>query len=626
MQAGEVKLGKVFANDHRNVIPLFQRPYVWTEENWEPLWRDVRKAAEEVERQSAEEDDGVPETYFLGAIVVQQRKRPPRRLASSHVIDGQQRMTTLQVLLASARAVAHVLASDSTAARFTSLLENRPETIHDDYAEDRFKVWPLPQDRQEFFWAVRPPGEALAQPADPEHRLVKARRWFEQEIEEWAKAGNDAVQRIEDLHFALEDRMQLVEISLDSGDDPQVIFEALNHRGVRLAAADLVKNLLFQTVEVQGDHEIAERLLTDGWLPLDGKEWRREVTTGRIPRALVDLLLAYWLTIQAEQDIIIEHLFADTKKWLSASGRRAADVIADIRHHADTYRALQDLPLEDPTARLLDDMRATGTTTPWPVLLHLHANRNIPAEQRTVGASAIESFLMRRGMCAYTSKDYNRLFVTVLSAVRQAPPERAGDTVRDVLAAQTSDSRRWPTDSELTDALLAPDVYHLPYRARLKAFLAGLENHLRTGLTEPTSPLSRADARLNMEHVLPQTWEPNWPLGDDPDEERLRKRQDAVHRLGNLTLTTAKLNSTLSNNPWSIKRLDLKRHSLLRLTTASVLAPPKGAADTWHEESWSADWDEERIGLRGLWLAHHALRAWPRPKKAAADGSGQLTI
>jgi hypothetical protein len=617
VQAGEVKLGKVFANDHQSVIPLFQRPYVWAEPNWLPLWRDVRKAAEEVEAQGAEgeADDGPDETYFLGAIVVQQRRRPPRRLASSHIIDGQQRLTTLQVLLAAARAAAQDVGAGGAAARFTSLLENRTETIHPDYPDDLYKVWPLPQDRDAFFWSVRPPSETEHPAPDDDHVLVQARRWFEQAITEWAVASDDAAQRMEDLHFALEDRMQLVEISLDSGDDPQVIFEALNHRGVKLAAADLVKNLLFQTVESQGDHAVAERLLTDGWLPLDGRQWRRDVTTGRITRALVDLLLAYWLTIQTEQDVVVEHLFADTKKWLRASGARAADVIGDIRHHADTYESLLLLPAQDPSARLLDDMQATGTTTPWPVLLYLHANPAVPAEQRAVGVAAIESFLMRRGMCALTTKDYNRLFVIVLAAARQAPAEWAGDTVRDVLAAQTADSRRWPTDSEFIDALLQSDVYHPPYRARLKAFLVGLENHLRTNRTEPLPVLSRGDARMNVEHVLPQAWESNWPLPADTTGDPLARRENAVHRLGNLTLTTVKLNSSLSNNPWATKRADLQRHSLLLLTTASVLAPPEGVAG-WDEHRWSSDWDEDRIQLRGFYLAHHALNAWPRPELA----------
>jgi hypothetical protein len=217
---------------------------------------------------------------------------------------------------------------------------------------------------------------------------------------------------------------------------------------------------------------------------------------------------------------------------------------------------------------------------------------------------------MRRGMCAWTTKDYNRLFVSVLAAARQAAPEAAGDAVRDTLARQTADSRKWPTDGELIDALLAPDVYHPPYRARLKAFLVGLENHLRTRRTEPLAVLSRGDSRMNVEHVMPQTWEPNWPLPAHRDVDPLARRENAVHRLGNLTLTTVKLNSALSNNPWTVKRPDLQRHSLLLLTTASVLSPPEGASG-WTENAWAEGWDEDRIDLRGLYLAHHALRAWP---------------
>lgn len=97
-----MKLGAVFANDHQNVIPIFQRPYVWDQEaNWLPLWKDIRTAAEEFKaEQHSPSNQEDPRTYFLGAVVLQQRCRLPRRLASSHIIDGQQRLTTLQVLLA----------------------------------------------------------------------------------------------------------------------------------------------------------------------------------------------------------------------------------------------------------------------------------------------------------------------------------------------------------------------------------------------------------------------------------------------------------------------------------------------------------------------------------------------
>lgn len=613
MQAGDLKLGKVFANDHQSVIPLFQRPYIWDQDdNWNPLWQDIRKAAEEVaSEQVGDSSDDTAPTYFLGAVVVQQRRKAPKRLSSSNIIDGQQRMTTLQVLIASARAVAHSLGADKTAGRFSTLVENRPETIDDDYPTDRYKVWPLPQDRDAFLWAVRSPGDAAPAP-DTTHRLVRARLWFEEAIADWAQTGDVPAQRLDDLHFALEDRMQLVEISLDSSDDPQVIFEALNHRGVRLAAADLVKNLLFQLVEKQGDGKRAEELLTTYWLPLDGKYWRGETTTGRIRRALVDLLLTYWLAVQTGDEVIVDHLFADFKKWTTNSDMRAAGVIEDLRHYADTYQHIEGLPLTDPTGRLIDSMKATGVTTPWPVLLFLHANDKIPSEQRARASGAIESFLMRRGVPNLITSDYNRLFVLVLNAARQAPPDSSGDAVVACLAGQTADSRKWPTDDEFLEALTAPGLYDRMYRARLKALLVGLENRLRTEKTEPEPPRSCVDSKLNIEHVLPQKWEKNWALPPEAGDDAVLRREDSLHRLGNLTLTTSKLNSTLSNHPWPKKKAALREHSLLRLTTSSILNPPP----TWteeHEGSWSEEWNERRIVVRGAWLADHALRCWPRP-------------
>jgi hypothetical protein len=616
MQAGDVKLGKVFANDHQNVIPIFQRPYVWDQEaNWLPLWKDVRTAVEEVE---AEQGDGYkqrdPRTYFLGAVVVQQRRRPPRRLASSHIIDGQQRMTTLQVLLAAARAVAYSLGAESVSGRFASLLENRPETIHEDYPDDRYKVWPLPQDRAAFLWGVRPPTEQDPAP-NFEHKLVRARAWFELEISEWANASSDPAQRLDDLYYTLQERMQLVEITLDSSDDPQVIFEALNHRGVRLDAADLVKNVLFQLLEAQGQDKRGEELLMDGWLPLDAQPWRGQVTTGRIKRALIDLLLTYWLTIHKRQDVLVEHLFADFKKWLTDSDSQASDVIRDIRHYADTYLAMRDLPMTDPTGQLLDRMQTT-TTTPWPVLLYLHANDAVPPDQRAIAARAIDSFLMRRAVCLMTTKDYNRLFVQVLIDAQEAEPSEAGHAVARSLARQTADARLWPDDGDFISALIAPDLYRRAYRARLKALLVGIENHLRTPKTEPVPPFSSADPRLNIEHILPQKWETHWPLEPGDDETRLVDRQNAIHQIGNLTLTTKKLNPALSNREWNYKREELRSHSLLRLTTASVLTVPEGFMSGWDAETWTADWDETRITQRSMWLARAALLAWPRPKYA----------
>ena len=619
MQAGKRTLGQVFANDQQNVIPRYQRPYVWDQErNWAPLWQDIRQASEEAEKRT-QTGDSTQEarTYFLGALVLQSRTTAPGQISSWNVVDGQQRLTTLQVLLAAARSVAHGMVAKSLAAKFASLITNRADIIDENYPNDVFKVWPLPQDREVFLWAVRDPGDTRQSP-EPGHLIEKARRWFEREIIEWAGESEDQSERLQFLFQTLKDHMELVQITLEPKDDPQVIFEVLNHRGVPLNAADLVKNLLFQALDIDGPVSKADELLMSSWLPLDKSPWRSEITTGRVKRTMIDLLLSYWLTIHTGDEVVIEHLFADFKKWLQLGSRDAADVILSIRHYADRMLSMRELPDSDPTILLLDRMDATQTSTPWPVLLYLAATDAIPATQRVRAAKAIDSFLMRRGVCRLTTKDYNRLFLQVLEAIKSSDPERAGEAVEDSLLGQTADSRRWPTDAEFVTALTQPNLFHLLVRVRLKAVLVGIENHLRTDKTEPAPLLKSGDTKLSVEHLLPQSWEKNWPLAaaptDETYEEYLRRRRDAIHQLGNLTVTTIKLNPSMSNKPWKLKKKDLQKHSLLLLTGDSVLTAPSSASE-WDDETWAAAWDEERIALRTRWLANRALDIWPRPNQ-----------
>lgn len=612
MQAGDVKLGQVFSNDHVNVIPLFQRPYVWEkEENWAPLWRDVALAALEVEadrlRGAHEPSDS---SYFLGAVVVHQRLKHPQRLASSHIIDGQQRMTTLQVLIAAMRSVASGRGVDRTAAQCTALLENRDEVLDEDFPQDRYKVWPLPQDRDAFLWSVRRPDDDCPAP-DDRHRLVRARNWFEEQITLWLDQPGAEPTRLQDLLTALKDRMQLVQINLGTSDHPQVIFEALNHRGVRLAAADLVKNRLFHAVEGQGDGKSAETLLLDHWLTLDNDYWRGTVTTGRIKRALVDLLISYWLTVKTEDEVIVDSLFSDFSRWMERTDERAADVIRDLRRYADIYTRVLAAPLRSSTGRLVATMRATNTNTPWPAILALHASAGVPDEQKETAAAAIDSYLMRRGVSGLTSKDYNRLFIGVLRAVVAAEPAHAGEAVVEALASQTADSRYWPSNKEFREALSGPGIYDRMHRARLKALLVVLENSLRSDMVVGNDLLDVGDSSLNIEHVMPQKWQSNWPLHSDASDTDEARRIGAINRLGNLTLATTKLNPAMSNRAWTDKRPLLQSHSLVRLTTASILASPP--TSNLSDAEWTRVWDETRIEDRTALLTGLAEDLWPGP-------------
>lgn len=619
MKAGDVTLGHVLAADHHLVVPLFQRPYVWDQGlNWEPLWADVRTAAEEVEAEVLDEyGRHDPRTYFLGAVVIQSRRQLPRRLSSSNVIDGQQRLTTLQVLLAAARRVALRMDASTSAGLFSTLLDNKREAVHPDHPEDLHKLRPLPQDNAAFRWAVRT-DDATPVVAPEGHKLVKAAQWFEGVIFNWCSNSGDPELRLGYLFETLRDRMQLVQILLDPHDDPQVIFEALNHRGVKLDAADLVKNLLFQKVEQQGDHKSADSLLLDSWLPLDGQTWRRQVTTGRMKRSRIDLLLSYWLTIQKGGEVSAEHLFIDVREWLPSTSKYAAELIIDIRRYADKYDELESMPPSTSVGALMNRMQATGTMTPWPLLLKVFTDDSVPLLQKELLSRAIDSFLMRRGVARMSNGDYNRLFVQLIDVANGSDPAIVGEAIVNALAAQTADSRRWPTDEEFTTALAEPGLYNAVYRARLKSLLVGLENYLQSGKTEPGKQLSSTDSRLNIEHLMPQKWEQHWALPENHSEADFLRRTSAIHQLGNLTLVTSKLNAPLSNKNWEFKRPAIQKHSLVRLTTGSVLSKPE-RVDDFDENSWAVSWDESRIVARTRYLTEIAVAAWPRPAIAEPD-------
>lgn len=619
MQAGDVKLGSIFFDNHRYEIPMFQRPYVWGEErNWVPLWEDIAEAADSVVADMLEEEwPDEPPTYFLGAIVVKATASHPQRLAGSMLVDGQQRLTTLQVMLAAARSVAHELGADSAAGRFDEWIENSHKAVHEKWPDDKYKLWPLPQDRPQYLWAVRRPDDSSACP-DVGHRISQARVWFEEAIRGWATHDGDPGDRLDALHSALETRMELVRITLEKTDNAQVIFEALNHRGVELSQSDLIKNLLFRLVEDQGERLKAESLLVDYWLPLDGRDWRTETVTGRIRRSLLDQVVAYWLTARTGEVVSVERLFDEFKAWLLAGAFNAGEIIKEIRTCADLYDELVSDPPDEPTAVLVDLVVATKTNTAWPLILGIYGDDRVSARQRRKAARALTSYLVRRMLCGLTSADYNHIFVAALKVAAQRAGEDGlvGDAIEAHLARLAGETRNWPDDGEFIGALMGSNFYALT-RARQRVFFAGIENYLRDDRAEDVHPIRATWEWMNIEHVLPQTWQPNWPLKGE-DQAALSAREQAINMVGNLTLTNGRLNSQMRNDPWSAKKPTLQQKSTMLITTASILSAPTGVEGD-EAQSWSNDWDEGRIGKRSLYLINLALQVWPRPDIPPSD-------
>lgn len=257
MKADTLDFSKLFGADVRYVVPMFQRPYVWErEKQWEPLWQDIVDVVdalmESYERHDDESDaeHAVP-PHFLGAVVLDPLPHGAGRVDARHVIDGQQRLTTLQLLIAAIRTVA--LRDDRLerhARVFGKLLANDPDLIDDDEEDQTYKVWPTKWDRDSFVTAMMgKPGSGRV--ADAYRYFLEAvEGWVQEEIEE----GDDLVRTFDALQVAIRSLLKIVVIDLEPNDNAQAIFEVLNARGTELLAVDLIKNLAFRVAETRREN------------------------------------------------------------------------------------------------------------------------------------------------------------------------------------------------------------------------------------------------------------------------------------------------------------------------------------------------------------------------------------
>ncbi len=600
MKADTLTIKALFQRDVQYVIPTFQRPYVWTqEEQWEPLWEDVRDTADRylehlagADAQRAEELAG---THFLGAVVLKQRPTPTASIEEREVIDGQQRMTTLLILLHAAHAALADLGCQTEAQRLQRLVWNR-----DAEGDQRFKVWPTETDRRAFRQALSGVDERSdGNTTEEESAIVQAHEFFRDQAREWVRSGTDDVarsRRAHGLETALMGLMEVVVIDLGTADDAFVIFETLNARGTPLLASDLVKNLVMQTASEAGLDP--DGLHREHWRGFEVGWWRKEVRQGRISRPRIDTLIDYWLEMRLHREVASHDVFPEFRKHLHAA-QDVEGILRDLRASGEAWKAIDEVPENTPVERFVYRWRTieAGPVTPLVLQLFTDKRRGELSEdcfQRTL--TVVESYLVRRMVCRMTTKDYNRLFIELLKRIGDAGPANASEAVEEFLAGQKADARLWPTDAEFSGAARDLPLYRLLTRGRLRLVLEAIEDSLRTSHSE-----DRAVARgLTIEHIMPRRWQTHWPLPGESSAQAYDRRERLIHSLGNLTLVTQTLNPSLSNAEWSAKRESLHRHSNLLMTRRLL----DDAGQTWTEET---------IQQRGELLGKAMTRIWPRP-------------
>lgn len=597
-------------------IPAFQRPYVWNEEDqWAPLWDDVVHVAESYV--AAKEEGTEPRTpqHFLGAVVYEGKPPIAGDVTRHEVIDGQQRMTTLQLLLDAVQEVFDEGGHDLHSEALEDLILNKSRAFAG--RPERFKLWPSQADREAFTYAMEPAGTW-----EGEHRIIEAHAFFKGEASRWVtgKPDEDGALppgteelRVEALSSNLQDRLVLIAIDLSGHDNSQLIFETLNDRGTPLLKADLIKNWVFRQGELLGAD--VEKWSVTHWADFDQAWWREEIGVGR-QRSRVDIFLQYWLTMRLKDEVKTDNVFrvfVEYAKPLMASAETADLLLAELRRDADTYRGFAQLEASTLEgrfySRVIETMDLTATT---PLFLWLLSeNHRVPEDQRRIGMDSIESWVIRRTLLRMTTKDVPKFMVAVIRAVDEVPATEAGRKISSFLSEQTSDSRLWPTDADVITQLPEAKMYGNIRQSRLSVVLAAVEQHLRD--QSPKYGPVPLPPGLQIEHVMPQGWRTHWNDPELSPEDAARRDKD-VQTIGNLTLVTSSLNSSLSNRPWTDADAAGIRDGgkegqgkWTLLNQFNLLVLNKEILE--HTDSWS----EADISARSRRIAEAICAVWPGP-------------
>lgn len=601
MKANSYPLSTVFGQDVRYVVPLYQRPYVWGRDtHWEPLWDDVRALVHRLRAHEVggEGQDGAA-PHFLGAIVLEQQLVETGSLTTRLVIDGQQRLTTLQLLIAAAAQVAGIRGHSRQSRLLRRLVENDPDLVTE--PSDAFKVWPTNANRSAFSAVMGPAGPVEDREDDPGNLIDEAFAYFAGAVAEWSEDEDGDEELLFDaLTRAVRELIKIVVIDLEEGDNAQVIFETLNARGTPLLAVDLVKNLVFQAASREGAD--LDRLYQDQWAQFDGPTWRAEVRQGRLRRPRAELFLMHWLAMKRADEVSATALYPTFRLYLESQGSEpVVGLIDDFARDARLFASF-DSRSDPRERRFFDHLALLDTSTVLPAVLFVMGlpEATLPLERRHRVLEVIESYLVRRLLCQMTTKRYNQTSLEILRDVKAAP-DRADEVLVERLTRAEGLATKWPTDEDVHIALTQRPVYGWIAQARVAMVLGEVERALRSDYSEAVT----LPDKLTIEHVMPQKWQPHWPLEPPGDAAQIQEREQRIHRIGNLTLVTAKLNPALSNSDWATKRIALNEHSVLLLNRRLV---------DLHLEAWG----EEEIDRRCEQIADIVCRIWTRPESSGS--------
>ena len=612
-----MSMGRLFDPQIVYTAPLFQRPYVWRKDDQLPsLWEDVQALA--VKLMDSSSPDRVT-AHFFGSVVLKPLKTKLGQLPRWEIIDGQQRMTTLQILIKAAQHAIVMAAKDimnastseqtrvvSTQLAFLSKNQEGANVSTDGNDCEAFKIWPTNQDRADF---TRVMTKQVREPLKGKTPIIEAYNYFLGEFRRWFKSP-DMAKRAQALGLAVKDYLKVIALELDGEDEPQRIFETLNAHGTPLLPGDLMKNKVLWEANEQGLP--TTDLYTEFWEHFDRGQsyWRETIGSGASTRARQDMFFQNWLTRVTREPVSVKHVydrflrFIDTEAGRDAEGRvDIRMVLQDIKAESDRYLYLQDPKGDSRFDVFLRRLGKMNILTFHSVLLALMAREGATPEELDAAAVLIESYLVRRMVCGMPASRYSAIALNMLNGIdRLTHSQSAIPVIREALTHDSESTSEFPSDEAFEAAWMEQNFYKSGWRGRTTMILQAIDEKLQKGSAKSEEIVAFNYDNLQIEHIMPESWERHWALTQGISAT---ERTAGIHRIGNLTLVTGKLNPELSNASWIGndlltygKKDALAKHSNLKLNERLVSDNPER-------------WDEASIERRSRTLFGYACRIWP---------------
>ena len=599
METFKLDVQQIFAEDVHYTAPLFQRPYVWNErDQWLPLWDDIHPLA-----------DGLASGrdvrfHFMGASIREAKDVPPGTTRTFQIIDGQQRLTTLQILLKAFGDVAGRKGFIPHRSKISRYIVNDTSILVSE--ENKLKVWPTHSDRKPYKMVMDAEYEddwighlysANENPTVPVGNIVGAYTFFFRRINQWLSDDKKQTEkRLQGLLGALLNRLTMVVIDIDSHDDAQAIFESLNARGTTLLSADLIKNYLLQKV----DSDKVEHYHSKYWKFFDDDIdfWRKNVGSGHAQRPQIETFFFYALSLINGNFVSTRFLYDEFRAI--EPQLEDGDPVKCLKRLHNLGKIFRDLKSKQSDERISDffyRLSIIDVVSAWPLILALFEKfpNNVPMIKHIL--IDIESYLVRRMICGYTTRNY-RMFFSKLIGLVNNNNEKVCDLVREKLLNCDSRVDRFPTDKEFESAWINTEISGRLTTKRVRMLLEAMEQELHTKYTERVT----LPQNLSIEHIMPKKWQKHW-FAEDIDKEF---RDKVINTVGNLTLVKQKFNAAQSNRGWlstekanAGKRDQLKEHSVLMMNKQIT-----------KEENWT----EAEILSRSKALFNNARKLWFRPK------------